>query len=123
MRHRSHFHRDDLVHDLAEAEIPFVIESMDISDTPEVRDLFACLNAIVSSGDDISLVGGAPVDPARILTSGQVTDSYLLALAEASQAEFLVTGDKELLSLKHHKSTRIITPAAMIEALKAQGGE
>jgi len=32
-----------------------------------------------------------------------------------------VTGDKELLSLKQYKSTRIITPAAMIEALKAQG--
>ncbi|MGD1097095.1 MAG: hypothetical protein ABSB35_34555 [Bryobacteraceae bacterium] len=45
-------------------------------------------------------------------------DSYLLARAEASQAEFLVTGDKELLSLKHHGSTRIVTPAAMIEILK-----
>src|SRR5260370_42127727 len=51
-------------------------------------------------------------------------DSYLLALAEASQAEFLVTGDKELLSLKQHKSTRIITPAAMIDLLKnAKSGE
>ena len=51
-------------------------------------------------------------------------DSYLLALAEASAAEFLVTGDKELQSLKHHKSTRIITPAAMIELLnKAESGE
>ncbi len=54
----------------------------------------------------------------RDLPSGPVApdpkDSYLLALAEASEAEFLVTGDKELLSLKHHKSTRIITPAAMI---------
>lgn len=49
-------------------------------------------------------------------------DSYLLALAEASQAEFLVTGDKEL-SLKEHKSTRIITPAAMIEIpKKAESG-
>src|SRR5208282_6641123 len=58
----------------------------------------------------------------RDLPSGSVApdpkDSYLLALAEASQAEFLVTGDKELLSLKQHKSTRIITPAAMIEILK-----
>ncbi len=43
---------------------------------------------------------------------------YLLALAEASQAQFLVTGDKEFLSLKQHKSTRIVTPAAMIELLK-----
>jgi putative PIN family toxin of toxin-antitoxin system len=50
-------------------------------------------------------------------------DSYLLALAEAGQAEFLVTGDKELLSLKHHKSTRIITPAAMIGTLKARDSE
>jgi putative PIN family toxin of toxin-antitoxin system len=57
----------------------------------------------------------------RDLPSGSAPDpkdSYLLALAEASQAKFLVTGDKELLSLKQHKSTRIITPAAMIEILK-----
>jgi len=52
--YRSHFHRDEIVHDLAEANIPFVIESMDVSDTPEVRDLFACVNAVVSSGDDVS---------------------------------------------------------------------
>jgi hypothetical protein len=44
-------------------------------------------------------------------------DSYLLAMAEASQADFLVTGDKAILSLQHHRSTRIITPAAMIELL------
>ena len=51
-------------------------------------------------------------------------DSYLLALAEASEAEFLVTGDKELLSLKHHSSTRVIAPAAMVEILKkAENGE
>lgn len=47
-------------------------------------------------------------------------DSYLLALADASQAEFLVTGDKELLALKRHNLCRIITPAAMIEVLKAE---
>ncbi len=44
-------------------------------------------------------------------------DSYLLALADVSQAQFLVTGDKQLLSLKAYKSTRLITPAAMIEIL------
>lgn len=53
--YRSHYHRDEVVHELAEAGIPFVIESMDISDTPEARDLFACLNAVVSAGDDVSL--------------------------------------------------------------------
>ncbi|PYX33037.1 MAG: hypothetical protein DMG77_02040 [Acidobacteria bacterium] len=54
--YRSHFHRDDIVRELAEADIPFVIENMDISDTPEARDLLACLIAAVSPGDDVSLV-------------------------------------------------------------------
>ena len=58
----------------------------------------------------------------RDLPSGPVApdpkDSYLLALAEASAAEFLVTGDKEILALKYHKATRMMTPAAMIELLK-----
>jgi uncharacterized protein len=44
-------------------------------------------------------------------------DSFLLALAEASAAEFLVTGDRELLSLRQHKSTRIVRPASMVELL------
>ena len=50
-------------------------------------------------------------------------DSFLLALAEASHADFLVTGDKELLTLKHHGPTRIITPTAMIQVLKTAEGE
>jgi len=53
--YRSHYNRDDVVRELAEAGIPFVIESMDISDTPEARDVFACLNAVVTAGDDVSL--------------------------------------------------------------------
>lgn len=52
--YRTHVHRDDVVQALAEADIPFVIESMDISDTPEVRDVFACLQAVASNGDDVS---------------------------------------------------------------------
>ncbi len=40
--YRSHIHRDDVVQQLAEREIPFSIENMDVSDTPEVRDL-VCL--------------------------------------------------------------------------------
>src|SRR3954452_4378618 len=60
--YRSHSHRDDLVHELAEAGIPFVIESMDISDTPECRDMLACVNIVAFSGDDVSLmrVAGLP---------------------------------------------------------------
>jgi uncharacterized protein len=45
-------------------------------------------------------------------------DNYLLALAEAGEAQFLVTGDKPLLGLKRHKSTQLVTPAALLELLK-----
>jgi len=45
-------------------------------------------------------------------------DDYLLAIAEAGEAHFLVTGDKPLLGPKHHKSTRIVTPAVLCVLLK-----
>jgi len=64
--YRSHSHRDDVVNSLAEADIPFVIENVDISDTPEVRDLFACLNAVISSGDDVSFFRVAALPRFRV---------------------------------------------------------
>ena len=53
--YRSHGHRDDVARELAEREIPFLIENMDVSDTPEVRDLFACVSAVADMGDDANL--------------------------------------------------------------------
>ena len=45
--------------------------------------------------DDISLVGNPDVDVSRILMSGQVTDTYLLALAKAHGGQ-LATFDRKL---------------------------
>lgn len=45
--------------------------------------------------DDVSLVAAAHVDPARIRTPGQVTDTYLLALA-AGRGGRLATFDRRL---------------------------
>jgi DNA helicase-2/ATP-dependent DNA helicase PcrA len=53
--YRSHVHRDDIVRQLAEREIPFSIENMDVSDTPEVRDLFACVAVVVDLRSDAYL--------------------------------------------------------------------
>jgi len=54
--YRQHSHRDQLAAELAEKGVPFSIENMDVMDTPEVRDLFACLGAIVSEADSASLL-------------------------------------------------------------------
>src|SRR6266481_5256252 len=53
--YRQHSHRDELVHELAERAIPFSIEGLDVLDTPEVRDVLACLSAAVSLNDAASL--------------------------------------------------------------------
>ncbi len=47
--------------------------------------------------DDISLVGEARIDPSQVLTSGQVTDTYLLALAAVHGGQ-LATFDRRLSS-------------------------
>jgi uncharacterized protein len=42
-------------------------------------------------------------------------DNFLLAMAEAGAAEYLVSGDKrDILSLKTHGNTRIINPTSML---------
>ncbi len=69
--YRSHVNRDDVVQHLAEHEIPFTIENMDVSDTPEVRDLFACVATVVDLSSDASLfrVAALPqfeVDPEQL---------------------------------------------------------
>ena len=72
--YRSHSHRDEVAQELAERNIPFSIENMDVSDTPEVRDLFACVAVVVDMGSDASLfrVAALPqfeVDPEQLRTA------------------------------------------------------
>ncbi|MGC1371997.1 MAG: ATP-dependent DNA helicase, partial [Candidatus Sulfotelmatobacter sp.] len=72
--YRSHFHRDEIAQELMERKVPFSIENMDVSDTPEVRDLFACVTAVVDLGCDASLFRLAAlrqfaVDPEQLRTA------------------------------------------------------
>lgn len=61
------------------------------------------VNQIKKLGEDVSKLP-------RVKRSTDPGDNFLLALAEAGKADYLVTGDKSgLLDLASHKSTRIIT--------------
>jgi DNA helicase-2/ATP-dependent DNA helicase PcrA len=69
--YRQHHHRDQVAAELAAQEIPFSIENMDVMDTPEARDLFACLGAVVSTDDGASLfrIAALPqfaIDPKKV---------------------------------------------------------
>ncbi|CEJ15826.1 Ribonuclease VapC39 [bacterium YEK0313] len=73
-----------------------------------VIDIVARLRALPGHHfwpDDLSLAGSADIDPAKILTSLQVTDTYLLALAKAHGGQ-LATFDRKLsvAALKDGKS-------------------
>jgi putative PIN family toxin of toxin-antitoxin system len=49
----------------------------------------------------------------RVKRSSDPNDDFLLALSEAGQADYLVTGDKSrLLSLHRHKATQIVSARA-----------
>jgi len=51
--------------------------------------------------------------------SRDAADNYLLAMAEASEADFLVTGDaRDLLRLKRHGHTRIVAPGSFLKLIR-----
>lgn len=55
----------------------------------------------------------------RIVLSRDADDNYLLAMAAAAEADFLVTGDaKGLLRLKRFSRTRVLTPGSFLKFLK-----
>lgn len=69
--YRIHSHRDELAAELAAGDVPFTIENMDVMDTPESRDLFSCVGAVVSEADAASLlrVAALPqfaIDPEKL---------------------------------------------------------
>ncbi len=53
--YRSHFHREKVIEALAARQIPFLVKSMDVLETPLARDLLAILHALVNESDADSL--------------------------------------------------------------------
>ncbi len=53
--YRLHVHRDEVVREFAERNIPVSIEGLDVLDTPQVRDVIACMTAAVSPNDAAAL--------------------------------------------------------------------
>lgn len=48
-----------------------------------------------------------------------IEDLYLLSMAESIPADYIVTGDNDLLVLKNHKGTRIITFSEFVEIVNS----
>jgi len=75
------------------------ISEKDVADTLELIDLF-CIHCVPDK------VAESPVR--------DVNDLYLLSLAETVSADFILTGDKDLLTLQSHQRTQIVTYSAFV---------
>ncbi|MHB8443274.1 MAG: putative toxin-antitoxin system toxin component, PIN family [Patescibacteria group bacterium] len=53
----------------------------------------------------------------KILLSRDPLDNFILELAEESHANFIITGDKDLLILKHYKKTKIVSPTEFLKII------
>lgn len=76
---------------------------------------------LIRAGEAEWLVGlllqrSTVIEPTRIEEICRDSDDdYLLALADASQADYLVTRDEDLLSLHRYHNTEIIYPARLMQ--------
>jgi uncharacterized protein len=59
--------------------------------------------------DLLKIIGLSININSKVTLCRDAKDNYLLALAKDSQANFLITGDKDLLVLKQFESTKIVT--------------
>jgi len=84
-------------------------ELMRVTRYPRIRERMtpALAGRMINELRDLAI----PVSDLPVLTfSADPHDNYLLAMAQAGDAAFLLTGDKrDLLALKQHGLTRIVT--------------
>lgn len=73
--------------------------------------------ALLASFDILSV----PVEPLALIERNvrDVNDVPILAAAVTSQSQYLVTGDEDLLVLKEHAGTLIVTPREFLQLLDA----
>lgn len=87
---------------------------------PRIRERLstALAGRLVNQMRDLALVVR---EPAAISVSPDPNDDYLLALAAAGKAAFVITGDKrDLLALRRHEETRILTVRDFLNLHKRQ---
>jgi putative PIN family toxin of toxin-antitoxin system len=66
----------------------------------DVKDTFVLIGRFC----EFAVIRQEAVSPVR-----DIADLYLLSLADTVQADYIITGDKDLLTLQTHNQTKIVT--------------
>ena len=85
-------------------------ELMEVAARPKLRKFFTLADKKMIF-DLIERYADYVVVTSNIEICRDAKDNYLLSLAKDSQADFLITGDKDLLVLKKFEDTEIVTIA------------
>lgn len=100
---------DDLLAELR--EVVFRPKFLGKIEFQSVLNLFELINA------KCRIIEGYPNVESAIR---DIKDLYLLSMAESIPAEYIVTGDNDLLVLRNYKDTRIITFAEFVALVMGQ---
>lgn len=88
-------------------------EIRQVTQRPKLRKYFSPQK--VSEMLELLAIMGLPVEiKSEVSVCRDEKDNFLLALAQDSQAEFLITGDTDLLILEEFKRTKIVTYQAFL---------
>ena len=89
---------------------------------PRIRDKYHLTNDDVETVLALILLRGEPVVPQRRITACRdPKDNVVLEVAVAGEADYIVTGDDDLLVLHPFEGIPIVGPAEFLKALETTG--
>ena len=103
---------------------PLLAELAEVLARPRLRAKYGLTTEDIATVLSLILLRGEPVVPARrIGVCRDPTDNMVLEAAVAGQADVVVSGDKDLLTLSPFEAIPILSPAAFLRMLQAQRPE
>ena len=100
---------------------PLLAELAEVLARPRLRAKYSLTTEDIATVLSLILPRGEPVVPARrIDVCRDPTDNMVLEAAVAGQADVVVSGDKDLLTLSPFEAIPILSPATFLRLLKAQ---
>ena len=101
---------------------PLLDELMAKLALPRIRDKYHLTDDDVETVLALILLRGEPVMPQRRITACRdPKDNIVLEVAVAGEADYIVTGDNDLLVLHPFEGIPIVGPAEFLKALKTTG--
>lgn len=100
---------------------PLLDELTEKLNLPRIRDKYNVGERGVQQFLDEVVTGGHSVEPTeKIEVCRDPDDNMLLEAAVAGKADYIVTGDEDLLVLQEYRTIRIMTPAVFLRALDSK---